>query len=48
MTDMFRRGILSREEIKEVAKMRFSANRWPMVCVVAIVAVISASLSARP
>ena len=48
MTDTFRRSILSRGEIKEVAKMRFAANRWPMVGVVAIVAVISGALSALP
>ena len=48
MTDTFRRGVLSRGEIKEIAKMRFTANRWPMVGVVAIVAVISGALSALP
>ena len=48
MTDTFRRPILSRAEIKSVARMRFSANRWPMIGVMLIVPAIALLLTSIP
>ena len=48
MSEAFRRAILSRAEIKSVAKMRFSENRGAMICVVLVAGLISFGLSFIP
>ncbi len=48
MSETFKRGILSRQEIKAVARERVSVNRWPMVGVLVIVALIPGVASFIP
>ena len=46
MSDVFRRGIMDRAEIKSIARLRFSENRWPMIGVCVIVPLIMTAVLA--
>lgn len=48
MSDVFRRGIMDRAEIKSIARLRFSENRWPMIGVCVIVPLIMTAVVAIP
>lgn len=48
MSEVFRQGLMTRSEIKTVARLRFAENRGAMICVIVVTAVISLGLSAIP